>query len=162
MPLAIAQAKQFWHKAPSATKDTRFSFMDFVQIAADGLMSAVDKFVLPGGLEANPALIRVWRAVAIGRMKGNFIEMFSETTIHFFPQDKRKLYRANKHLKEFSGQIDFERLAVAGEHRPGRRRQDHGLRAGESHGRRLEHGRGFRPGERRRPSGRPDGARSSC
>jgi hypothetical protein len=111
MPLAIAQAKQFWHKAPSATKDTRFSFMDFVQIAADGLMSAVDKFVLPGGLEANPALIRVWRAVAIGRMKGNFIEMFSETTIHFFPQDKRKLYRANKHLKEFSGQIDFERLA---------------------------------------------------
>lgn len=76
MPLAIAQAKQFWHKAPSATKDTRFSFMDFVQIAADGLMSAVDKFVLPKGLDKNPALIRVWRAVAIGRMKGNFIEMF--------------------------------------------------------------------------------------
>lgn len=112
MPLAISNAKLFWNKAPSATKDTRFSFMDFVQIAADGLMSAVDKFVLPAGLDKSPALIRVWRAVAIGRMKGNFIEMFSETTIHFFPQDKRKLYRANKHLKEFSGQIDFEKLAA--------------------------------------------------
>lgn len=111
MPLAISNAKLFWHKAPAATKDTRFSFMDFVQVAADGLMSAVDKFVLPQGLEAKPELIRVWRAVAIGRMKGNFIEMFSETTIHFYPQDKRKLYRANKHLKEFNGQIDFEKLA---------------------------------------------------
>jgi hypothetical protein len=111
MPLAISQARIFWAKAPMKTQDVRFTFMDFVQISADGLQSAVDKFVLPEGLDENPAKIKVWRAVAIGRMKGNFIEMFSETAIHFFPQDKRKLYRANKHLKDFNGQVDFEALA---------------------------------------------------
>lgn len=111
MPLAISQARIFWSKAPQKTQDTRFSFMDFVQLAADGLMSAVDKFVIPAGVDENPELLRVWRAVAIGRMKGNFIEAFSETQIHFFPQDKRKLYRANKHLKDFNGQVDFEKLA---------------------------------------------------
>jgi DNA-directed RNA polymerase specialized sigma subunit len=111
MPLAISQARIFWGKAPAKTQDQRFTFMDFVQVAADGLMSAVDKFVLPPDLGANPAAIRVWRAVAIGRIKGNAIEMFSETTIHFFPQDKRKLYRANKHMKDFGGRVDFEALS---------------------------------------------------
>ena len=76
MPLAISQARVFWSKAPLRTNDTRFSFMDFVQIGADGMLSAIDKFCLPRHLARWPQQIRVWRAVAIGRMKGNFIEMF--------------------------------------------------------------------------------------
>jgi hypothetical protein len=110
MPLAISQARIFWQKAPAKTQDSRFTFMDFVQTSADGLMSAVDKFVPPAEAATNPAAIRVWRAVAIGRMKGNFIEMFSETSIHFFPQHKRIIYRANKHLKDFPNGIDWEKL----------------------------------------------------
>lgn len=112
MPLAISQARIFWQKAPAKTQDSRFTFMDFVQISADGLISAVDKFVPPIEVEANPAAIRVWRAVAIGRMKGNFIEMFSETSVHFFPQDKRKIYRANKHLHKFPNGIVWEELVA--------------------------------------------------
>lgn len=113
MPLAISEARRFWSKAPLKTQDTRFTFMDFVQIAADGLTSAVDKFVLPTPQELDEDLgkISIWRSVAIQRMTGNFIEMFGETSIHFFPPDKRKLYRANKHLKEHQGAIDFDRLA---------------------------------------------------
>lgn len=112
MPLAISQARLFWKKAPAKTKDTRFSLMDFVQSAADGLMSAVDKFCVdPALLVGTPEAIRVWRAVAIGRMRGNFIEMFSDTTLHFWPTDKRKIYRANKHTHKFKNGIDFELLA---------------------------------------------------
>jgi DNA-directed RNA polymerase specialized sigma subunit len=113
MPLAISQARLFWSKAPAKTQDTRFTFLDFVQIGADGLTSAVDKFVIPSKLELDndPGMISIWRSVAIQRMTGNFIEMFGETSIHFFPRDKRILYRANKHLKDHQGQIDFEKLA---------------------------------------------------
>ncbi len=111
MPLAISQARVFWVKAPLRTQDQRFSFMDFVQVAADGLLSAVDKFVLPPEVETNHLAIKVWRAVAIGRMRGNFIEMFSETSVHFFPGDKRKMYRANKHLRDFQGPLDYDILA---------------------------------------------------
>lgn len=107
MPLTISQANLFWRKAPLRTNDTRFSFMDFVQIGADGLLSAIDKFCLPPRLTKNPTRIRVWRAVAIGRMRGNFIEMFSETVIHFYPRDKRILYNANKLLREFVDGVDF-------------------------------------------------------
>jgi hypothetical protein len=108
--LAISEAKKFWGKTAGRSKDTRFSYMDFIQVAIDGLISAVDKFVVPQG-EA-PESIRVWRAVAIGRMRGNFIETYSETTLHFYPQDKRKIYRATKHLWEFTDGVDYERLAV--------------------------------------------------
>lgn len=111
MPLAISQARMFWQKAPVKTQDTRFTFNDFVNTAADGLISAIDKFVPPPDLALFPAKIKAWRGVAIGRMLGNFIEMFSETSIHFYPTDKRKLYRANKHVRDFPGAIDFDRLA---------------------------------------------------
>lgn len=112
MPLAISQARYFWRRAPARTKDTRFVVMDFIQSAADGLMSAVDKFVIdPEVLKTNPSAIRTWRAVAIGRMRGNFIEMFSDTTLHFWPTDKRKIYRANKHVNKFKDVIDYQKLA---------------------------------------------------
>lgn len=100
MPLAISRARIFWSRTPKA----QLSYMDLVQISCEGLMSAVDKFCLPYS--------RVFRAVAIGRMTGNFIEQYSETLVHFYPVDKRKIYRANKLLSRGNAeQPDMEKLS---------------------------------------------------
>jgi DNA-directed RNA polymerase specialized sigma subunit len=79
--------------------------MDFVQIATEGLLSAIDKFVLPYS--------EVFRCVAIGRMLGNFIEAYSETVLHFYPTDKRKVYRANKYLSRNPHDVNYELMANA-------------------------------------------------
>ncbi len=102
MPLAINRARIFWNRTPKA----QLSYMDLVQIAAEGLLSAVDKYVLP--------FTSVFRSVAIGRMVGNFIENYSETLIHFYPVDKRKIYRANKVAHRFAGEseLDYEQIAL--------------------------------------------------
>lgn len=84
MPLAISRANIFYRRTPKA----HLTKMDFIQIACEGLMSGIDKFV--------PPFSKAFRSVAIGRMTGNFIEHYSETTLHFFPTDKRRIYRANK------------------------------------------------------------------
>jgi DNA-directed RNA polymerase specialized sigma subunit len=103
MPLAISRARIFWSRTPRS----HLSYMDLVQISCEGLMSAVDKFVLPYS--------KVFRSVAIGRIVGNFIENYSETLVHFYPQDKRKIYRANKSLgrQPVKGLdlVDFDQLA---------------------------------------------------
>lgn len=99
MPLAISRARLFHSRTPPS----HLSQMDFVQIGAEGLMSGIDKFV--------PPYTRMLRGVAIGRMTGNFIEEYSETPIHFFPTDKRKIYRANKLRGRTAGNVDFEKLA---------------------------------------------------
>lgn len=99
MPLAISRARIFYSRTPKS----QLTMMDFVQIACEGLMSAVDKFV--------PPFSKVFRSVAIGRMVGNFIEQYSETLIHFYPTDKRKLYRANKLIGRFAGGVDYDTLA---------------------------------------------------
>lgn len=100
MPLAISRARIFWSRTPKA----QLSYMDLIQISCEGLMSAVDKFVLP--------FSPVFRSVAIGRMVGNFIENYSETMVHFYPVDKRKIYRANKLIGKHGENVDFEKLAV--------------------------------------------------
>jgi DNA-directed RNA polymerase specialized sigma subunit len=97
MPLALSRAKIFWERtrrgtAMSTTEylpgGSHIAYMDLVQIAAEGLISGIDKFCLP----YSP----VFRSVAIGRMVGNFIEQYSETLVHFYPGDKKKIYRARK------------------------------------------------------------------
>jgi DNA-directed RNA polymerase specialized sigma subunit len=100
MPLAINRARIFW----SSTPKSHLSYMDLIQISCEGLTSAIDKFVLPYS--------RVFRAVMIGRILGNFIEQYSETLVHFYPIDKRKLYRANKIAGRFKGSIDYDALAA--------------------------------------------------
>jgi DNA-directed RNA polymerase specialized sigma subunit len=60
--------------------------MDLVQIAVEGLISAVDKFVLP--------FSRAFRAVAIGRITGNFITSYSlhqDTVLNPCGQKPKKL-----------------------------------------------------------------------
>lgn len=99
MPLAINRARIFWSRTPKS----HLSYMDLVQIASEGLMSAIDKFCLP--------YTPVFRSVAIGRMVGNFIEHYSETMLHFYPVDKRKIYRANKVVHKHGDNVDYARLA---------------------------------------------------
>jgi RNA polymerase sigma factor (sigma-70 family) len=100
MPLAISRARIFYSRTPRA----HLEYMDLVQISCEGLMSAIDKFV--------PPYTRAFRSTAIGRMTGNFIENYSETLIHFYPVDKRKIYRANKLLRRQTEGMDMTRLTT--------------------------------------------------
>lgn len=85
MPLAISRAKIFRSRTPASP---HMSLMDANQTAAEGLVSAVDKYVLP--------FSAIFRAVIIGRATGNLIATYSEPMLHFYPGDRRKIYRANK------------------------------------------------------------------
>lgn len=98
MPLAIARARIFYSKTPRSHLD----LMDLVQIACIGLMSGIDKFVLP--------YTRMFRGVAIGRMVGDFIEQYSATMVHLYPSDKRILYNVNK-ITGRSDEVDLEFVA---------------------------------------------------
>lgn len=84
LPLAINRAKIFWSKSPSF----HMEYMDLVQSSAEGLMSAIDKFV--------PPYRTVFRSVAIGRMSLNMTEENSTTIVKLSPREKRILYRMNK------------------------------------------------------------------
>jgi len=83
LPLAINRAKLFYRKTPKS----HLTLMDFIQICAMGLAAGVDKWVG----KYSP----VFRSVCIGRMVGNMIDSYSETILHFYPSDKRILYKAN-------------------------------------------------------------------
>lgn len=112
LPLAISQARIFWSNTPRS----HLSYMDLVQIHCGGLLVAIDKFVPPdtrGMSNANELEVyRKFRAVAIGRMIGDRIEQYSETLIHYYPVDKRKIYRANKALRRGDA-ADMEKVAAA-------------------------------------------------
>jgi DNA-directed RNA polymerase specialized sigma subunit len=98
MPLAISRARIFW----SVTPNSHLGYMDLVQIGAEGLISAIDKFVLP----YRP----VFRSVAIGMMKGNFIEKYSDTLLHFFPRDRNVLYRAHKFNRQNPEESEIDNI----------------------------------------------------
>lgn len=99
MPLAISEARLFYGKTPKS----HLAFMDCIQHSADGLMSAIDKYCLP--YSSN------YRAVIIGRIRGNLIEAYSETSLHFYPGDKRRLYRARKAMARMDDPHDYDELA---------------------------------------------------
>lgn len=84
MPLAINQAKIFFRQVPLSYME----FTDFIGFCAAGLASGVDKWSRE---EWEP----LFRSVCMGRMKGNMIESYSQTMLHFYPQDRRILYKAN-------------------------------------------------------------------
>lgn len=83
MPLAINRAKLFYRKVPKS----HLSLMDFIGICAMGLAAGIDKWC--------GKYTPVFRSVCIGRMVGNMIDSYSETMLHFYPSDKRILYKAN-------------------------------------------------------------------
>jgi len=104
LPLGIARSRVFYSRTPRS----HLTLMDEIQIAAEGMMSGVDKYSPGAGGTVDP---KVFRSTMIGRIAGNHIEEYSETLIHFFPVDKRKLYRANKLIRHFAGVVDHEKLA---------------------------------------------------
>lgn len=83
MPLAINRAKLFYRKTPKS----HLSLMDMIGICGMGLAAGVDKWCG----KYSP----VFRSVCIGRMVGNLIDSYSETMLHFYPSDKRVLYKAH-------------------------------------------------------------------
>jgi len=101
LPLAINRARIFW----SWTPESHLSYVDLIDIAAEGLIISIDKYVCPPG-----GYTRVFRSVSIGRMVSGFIEEYSSTILHFFPSDKNKIYKANKILKK-SANMTHEELA---------------------------------------------------
>lgn len=83
MPLAINRAKLFYRKVPKS----HLTLMDMISICGMGLAAGIDKWCG----KYSP----VFRSVCIGRMVGNLIDSYSETMLHFYPSDKRILYKAN-------------------------------------------------------------------
>ncbi len=83
MPLAINRAKLFYRKTPQS----HLTLIDMIGICGMGLAAGVDKWCGP----YSP----VFRSVCIGRMVGNLIDSYSETMLHFYPSDKRILYKAH-------------------------------------------------------------------
>jgi RNA polymerase sigma factor (sigma-70 family) len=83
LPMVIRQARRFFNRTPPR----HITLLDFVSVGTEGLIAAVDKFCLP--------FRQMWRSVALYRMIGDFIEAYSKTVIHFYPRDKKRLYRAN-------------------------------------------------------------------
>lgn len=100
MPLAINRAKLFYRKTPKS----HLSLMDLIEICSMGLAAGIDKYCG----EYTP----VFRSVCIGRMVGNMIDSYSETTLHFYPSDKRILYKANS-IRARQGIEDIVELANA-------------------------------------------------
>jgi len=83
MPLAVNRAKLFYRKTPKG----HLTLMDMIGICSMGLAAGIDKWCGPYST--------VFRSVCIGRMVGNLIDAYSETMLHFYPSDKRILYKAN-------------------------------------------------------------------
>jgi hypothetical protein len=84
MPLAVNRAKLFFRKTPRS----HLTLMDMIGISAMGLAAGIDKW-------NNPNYSKVFRSVLIGRAVGNLIDDYSSTLLHFFPQDRRILYKAH-------------------------------------------------------------------
>jgi DNA-directed RNA polymerase specialized sigma subunit len=111
-PLAISESRKFWNITPKS----HLTYMDIVQIHCNGLLTGIDKFVPldDSNMTEEDSLkaYRTFRAVAIGRMTGDRVSSYNETLIHFYPTDKRKIYRANKALKQLpKDNINYEEVA---------------------------------------------------
>lgn len=100
MPLAINRAKIFFRKTPKG----HLSFMDMIEVSAMGLCAGIDKYT--GPFKKN------FIGVCIGRIVGNLIDAYSETVMHFYPSDRRVLYRANS-IRGRQGIHDIEELTSA-------------------------------------------------
>jgi DNA-directed RNA polymerase specialized sigma subunit len=101
LPLAISRARIFYSRTP----ESHLSRMDMIQIAAEGLMAGVDKYSTAGKV-----VTRQFKSTALGRITGDHIEAYNETSIHFYPADKRKLYRAHKATAHQVGAVDYEKV----------------------------------------------------
>jgi hypothetical protein len=83
MPLAINEAMKFYKAVPKS----HLTLMDMINASASGLCIGVDKWVGP--------FRTVFRSVCIGRMKSNIMELYNQTSLHYYPSDKKIIYKAN-------------------------------------------------------------------
>ena len=100
LPLAINRAKIFWSNVPPS----HLEYMDMIQAASEGLLTALDKFV--------PPYRTVFRSTAIGRMTLNMMTDYNDTLVKIPPKEKRILYRANnakrkQNMTEQSKVVDY-------------------------------------------------------
>ena len=79
-----------------------------INVAAQGLASAVDKYI--GDKKGEYS--RVFCSVILGRVSGNLIKLNSETSLHFYPSDRKILYKANA-IRSRQGIKDVVELANA-------------------------------------------------
>lgn len=105
IPLGISRARVFYSRTPKS----HLSYMDLIQIAMLGTISGIDKYT-PG--DDGIVVPRIFRSTVMGRIGGDTIANYSETLLHFYPVDARKIYRANKAVRKFVDEIDFEKLAT--------------------------------------------------
>jgi len=84
LPLAVNIGKRFYKSVPNS----HLELMDVINICVVGLISGVDKY-------SSEEYTKVFRSVCIGRMKGGMVEDYSQTLMHFYPSDKKILYKAN-------------------------------------------------------------------
>ena len=98
-PLAMSRARIFYSKTPKS----HLTYMDMAQVASEGLLSAIDKYV------PSDQPFKGLANIAINRISGNLIERYSETVLHFWPPDKKRLYRGHLAAKEVGD--DMEALA---------------------------------------------------
>ena len=83
MPLAINQAMKFYKAVPRS----HVTLMDMINASISGLSIGVDKWVGP--------FRTVFRSVCIGRMKSNIMDVYNQTFLHYYPSDKKIIYKAN-------------------------------------------------------------------
>ena len=83
MPLAINEAMKFYKAVPQS----HLTLMDMINASSSGLCIGVDKWVGP--------FSTVFRSVCIGRMKSNIMELYNQTSLHYYPSDKKIIYKAN-------------------------------------------------------------------
>lgn len=100
LPIAINRAKLFFKKTPKG----HLTFLDLVEVSSMGLCAAVDKYSGP--------FLKNFVGVIIGRAVGNLIDAYSETVVHFYPSDRRVLYRANS-IRGRQGITDISELTEA-------------------------------------------------
>ena len=104
LPLVINAAKLFYRKVPKSS----ITLLDMINVSAMGLSSAIDKYT--GDKNGNYS--EVFRSVILGRATGNLIKLYSETSLHFYPSDRRILYKANS-IRARQGITDIQELAEA-------------------------------------------------
>lgn len=99
MPLAINEAMKFFKSVPRS----HVTLMDIINASISGLSSGVDKWTGP--------FTTVFRSVCIGRMKSNIMDVYNQTFLHYYPSDKKIIYKANL-LKSRQGVEDSKMLTT--------------------------------------------------
>lgn len=83
MPMAINEAMKFYKAVPK----NHVTLMDMINASVSGLCIGVDKWVGP--------FRSVFRSVCLSRMKANIMDIYNQTVFHFYPSDKKIIYKYN-------------------------------------------------------------------